>query len=61
MVFIDQDKCIGCGACAADRAGSRIELIDGTAHVKGPCNYANTVLQSVRFLLSVFRNTTWKM
>ena len=31
MVFIDQDKCIGCGACAADCVGSRIELIDGTA------------------------------
>lgn len=37
MVFIDQDKCIGCGACAADCVGSRIELIDGTAHIKGPC------------------------
>lgn len=37
MVFIDQDKCIGCGVCAGDCVGSRIELIDGTAHIKGPC------------------------
>ena len=34
MVKVDEDKCIGCGACAATCPDS-FELKDGKAHVKG--------------------------
>ena len=31
-IVVDQDKCIGCGACAATCSGS-FELVGGKAHV----------------------------
>ena len=30
-VVIDREKCIGCGACAADCVSNHIELVEGRA------------------------------
>ena len=35
MIKIDQDKCIGCGACVG-MCPEVFELKDGKAHVKSP-------------------------
>ena len=34
MVSVDEEKCIGCGACAAT-CPEGFEMKDGKAHVKG--------------------------
>lgn len=37
MVIIDQEKCIGCGMCAADCSVLNIDIKDKKAHVKKEC------------------------
>lgn len=37
MVVIDQERCIGCGMCAADCIALNIEMKDGAASVKNEC------------------------
>ena len=37
MVIIDQEKCIGCAACAEDCIALNIEMKDGVAALKKPC------------------------
>jgi len=39
MVKVDQDKCIGCGACA-NSCPDGFEMKDGKAHVKGDADCA---------------------
>lgn len=38
-IVVDQDKCIGCGACVATCPGA-FEMKDGKAHVKGEADCA---------------------
>lgn len=37
MVMIDQEKCVGCGSCAADCIAFNIELKDEKAYIKKEC------------------------
>lgn len=37
MVFIDKEKCIGCGKCAADCVANNIEIVDKKACIKREC------------------------
>ena len=37
MITIDQERCIGCGACVADCFPEAIQLMDGKAAVVGRC------------------------
>lgn len=37
MVYIDQEKCIGCGLCAGDCLGKAISLDSGKAGIIKPC------------------------
>lgn len=37
MVFIDKEKCIGCGKCATDCVANNIEIVDKKARIKSEC------------------------
>ena len=37
MVIIDQELCVGCGACAKDCPGHAIRMEEGKAKVIRPC------------------------